>query len=372
MKTEPHETREQVEEIAATWIARRGGAAWTGADAAALQAWLDESVGHRVAYYRLNEAWTRLGDVDRPAGTVVTGAHRPRLLAIAASVLLVLAASLLASKSGLFDFTGSTPVQPVAAETPAGSLHDAVAATSNDGPGDPGIFLRAGPYHERFTTAVGAARTVTLPDGSRMMLDTDTEIRVSMDGRSRTVDLARGQGFFKVAHDPAHPFIVTAGRLRVVAVGTEFSVRRESANVRVDVAEGVTRLEGTSRNDTPAVAAAPAAAGDVLLHSGGIAHVDGDAMHIEEGQATEVERNLSWRSGMLTFRKTALADAVAEFNRYSTRKIVITDAAIASLELGGVFRSSDAEAFVRLLERTFPIDAAVRTDRIELTARRSP
>ena len=81
-------------------------------------------------------------------------------------------------------------------------------------------------------------------------------------------------------------------------------------------------------------------------------------MQIHLGQPAEVDRNLSWRSGVLTFRHTSLADAVAEFNRYGTRQIVIRDPEIAALELGGVFRSGDAEVFARLLERTFPIDAS--------------
>ena len=85
-----------------------------------------------------------------------------------------------------------------------------------------------------------------------------------------------------------------------------------------------------------------------------------------------MDRNLSWRSGVLTFRHASLADAVTEFNRYGTRQIVIRDAALAALELGGVFRSGDAEVFARLLERTFPIDATINPDLIELSARRFP
>ena len=49
--------REDIEQAAATWIAQRDSGAWSEADAASLQAWLAEAVGHRVAYYRLNAAW---------------------------------------------------------------------------------------------------------------------------------------------------------------------------------------------------------------------------------------------------------------------------------------------------------------------------
>jgi transmembrane sensor len=215
------------------------------------------------------------------------------------------------------------------------------------------------PFRQRYSTAIGATQSISLPDGSRLTLDTDSQVDVTIDGKARTVQLARGQAFFEVAHDRQRPFVVDAGRLSVTAVGTAFSVRRVGLDIRVAVAEGTVRLgQAGERED--------------LLPAGGIARADGEVVQIQLGQPTEVERNLSWRSGVLTFRHTSLADAVAEFNRYGTRQIVIRDAEIATLELGGVFRSGDAEVFAHVLERTFPIDATISLDRIELSARRSP
>jgi transmembrane sensor len=47
----------QIEEIAASWLARRDGGEWTEADQAELEAWLGASTAHRVAYIRLEVAW---------------------------------------------------------------------------------------------------------------------------------------------------------------------------------------------------------------------------------------------------------------------------------------------------------------------------
>jgi transmembrane sensor len=68
VETEPVASREDVEQAAATWIARRDGDAWTAADAASLQQWLAESAGHRAAYYRLNSAWSEAGRVRALGG----------------------------------------------------------------------------------------------------------------------------------------------------------------------------------------------------------------------------------------------------------------------------------------------------------------
>jgi transmembrane sensor len=210
----------------------------------------------------------------------------------------------------------------------------------------------------RFTTVVGGLQTIPMADGSRVTLNTDTELRIRLNDRERTVEIGQGEAFFEVAHDPARPFVVKAGERRVIAVGTQFSVRREGADLRVVVSEGTVRYEPHAR-DAPT---------PTLLPAGSVARAEGDSIQVQQLPITEAERSLTWRNGLLTFRDTPLADAVAEFNRYNTRKIVIEDPQIASLKVGGVFRSRNVEPFVRLLERGFRIRAAVGPDRIVLSA----
>jgi len=77
---------------------------------------------------------------------------------------------------------------------------------------------------------------------------------------------------------------------------------------------------------------------------------------------------LSWRSGYLVFHDVPLAEAVAEFNRYNVRKIEIDDSAVAAIKVSGKFRSTNFEAFVRLLEDGFPVRAQTTDDQIILTS----
>jgi transmembrane sensor len=76
---------------------------------------------------------------------------------------------------------------------------------------------------------------------------------------------------------------------------------------------------------------------------------------------------LSWRRGLLVFHDATLTEAAAEFNRYNTHKIRIADAAIGDLRIAGTFRSTNADAFARLLERGFPLRAEVGHNEIVLT-----
>src|SRR5688500_12914543 len=62
--------RQQAEQVAAEWIAKRDAGPWDSSDSAALEAWLNESAGNRVAYYRFNSAWQETGRLQALIGEV--------------------------------------------------------------------------------------------------------------------------------------------------------------------------------------------------------------------------------------------------------------------------------------------------------------
>jgi len=197
-----------------------------------------------------------------------------------------------------------------------------------------------------------------MPDGSKVTLNTNSEIRVAVTETERRVTLDKGEAFFEVAKDPRRPFVVHAGDKQIVAVGTKFSVRRDADAVRVVVTEGRVRLERSS-----ASGAAPLA----QLSAGTIARAAGAGTLVQEKPLDEAEEFLSWRTGFLVFRDTTLGDAVAEFNRYNMHKIVIEDPAVAAMHVGGSFRSTNVDAFVRLLQEGFQIHVDQRDEQIVLT-----
>lgn len=357
------ERTEKIEEDACDWLIRRESGHWTEADQAQLERWLDASTLNRVAFLRLEHAWTesaRLkalgagisGDLPPPPGqwnltpifeapradseqhdSGIRSVARARRLAIAASLLLTLTVGVGLSA---YQFWG--------------------------GGGD------------RYATPVGGLSSVPMSDGSKITLNTNSQLRVSMTEAECHVDLKRGEAFFEVAKDPVRPFVVEAGKKRVVAVGTKFSVRRDGESIEVVVTEGKVRVEDASRPlPTTGVEAAGSAsaegAGTVFLASGAIARADGEGVRVQRKSLQEAETHLSWRRGVLMFREQNLADIVAEFNRYNVRKVVVADPAVAGLKIEGNFRATNVDAFVRLLESGFPIRATAEEDRIVLSAR---
>jgi transmembrane sensor len=206
-----------------------------------------------------------------------------------------------------------------------------------------------------YRTAVGGLASVPMADGSKVILNTDSQIHVEVNQHERRVDLERGEAFFEVAKDASRPFVVHAGNKRVVAVGTQFSVRREADDLQVVVTEGKVRIE--SSGSPQAVVA------------GTVARASEAGVLLKKEDIAQAEESLSWRTGTLVFREMTLADAVAEFNRYNTHKIVIEDASVGSLEVAGSFRADNVDAFVRLLARGYPLRVEQHNDELIIKAR---
>jgi len=90
----------------------------------------------------------------------------------------------------------------------------------------------------------------------------------------------------------------------------------------------------------------------------------GETVTVREHQMTRVQkiadedmaRKLAWTRGRLWFDRVTLAEAVAEFNRYNHRQLVIEDPAIAGLHISGTFDATDTDSFVEAL-KTFGIHA---------------
>lgn len=328
--------RQQAEHEAAGWIARRDAGPWTTEDAAAFNAWLSASVSHRAAYYRLNGAWQEAGRLK----------------------------ALMGSRKA----SGSVNDSDESAN--ASARNDGVARIRRPWPAlAAGVLLAVGAtffiFQDRifsrndYSTIIGGLQAVPMSDGSKVTLNTDSEIRVAVTDTERRVELKQGEAFFEVAKDPKRPFVVSAGEQRIIAVGTAFSVRRQGEDVRVIVTEGKVRVEVPGKD----------AALMEPLPAGSVVRTARNEVLVQTKPVTEIEQSLSWRTGLLTFRNTPLADAIAEFNRYNARKIIIEDPAIAELEVGGIFRATNLAPFVQLLQDGFPVRATIDADRIVLRSR---
>ncbi|MBL8268364.1 FecR family protein [Steroidobacter sp.] len=358
------ESTERAEQEAAAWLMRREGVDWSETDKAHLEQWQDASLENAVAFIRLEQGWEKARRLHALAGGVEKGTVPPpgqwQISPFFEAELSLAAERRAQPPVGVAEVAGN-------ANRSNRARWGALAATVLVALGTTAYLVVDHYAADRYSTSLGVVTSVPMSDGSRVTLNTASEIRLALTDTERKVELAKGEAFFEVAKDASRPFVVDAGSKRIVAVGTAFSVRRERDEVAVVVTEGVVRLESVE----------PSGAGEVAsvatrlesLNAGKVAHATADGVLIENKEALELQEQLAWRTGYLVFNETPLANAVAEFNRYSAQKIVIDDPAVAGYRVSGKFRSTSLDAFVRLLGNAFPIEVQRERERILLTKR---
>lgn len=218
--------------------------------------------------------------------------------------------------------------------------------------------------HERspvYATAVGEERTLILPDSSTVVLDARSKIRVRYTANRRAIDLFAGQALFRVAHNPARPFVVTTNDATIRDIGTQFNVRRGETATVVTVLEGqVAAFSGRGssvENGGPSGGIDVSAGEQVIVEPRLVLR----PVHINAAVAT------AWTQGKLVFEATPLSEVVADFNRYSLKPLAIEDPRLLSLHISGTFDAGDSTQIIQFLSERFGLVAHESPDGIRLS-----
>lgn len=291
----------EIQMAASRWVIdRKVCDAWSVEEQANLDNWLNASVANRIAYLRADMAWSRTARAaalrqPAPDANAKSPVKRPR------SWHLKWIASL-----GVVALLGAGAAQ---------------------------YFY--GPHYVAYATPVGGHEILTLSDGSQLELNTDSAVRVADGSDARQVIVEKGEVYFDIRHDHVHPFVVLAQGRQINDLGTKFVVREKSDRLEIALLEGRVRVDAPDGSGKPATNMKP---GDVAVATS-------RSTVVSRRQPENLSVELSWRQGVLTFHHTALAEAVAEFNRYNSRKVVVADAKVGQLEINGKFRTNDVDMF---------------------------
>ncbi len=296
-----------IEVWAADWLQREHFWDWSSDDQIALEEWLAESSAHRVAYLRLKSGFAR---TERLVALRVPEKSEDRLL-----------------WPGIFRVAAS--VAAIAVLSMTGAFYLARSSASSEA---------------TYSTPIGGHELVRLADGSQIELNTNTVLRLSMDAGRRVAKLERGEAYFQITHDAAHPFVVETADHRVTDLGTQFSVRDEPGRIEVILVEGRARIDSAIAQDQKESA---------VLVPGDLAVATADSMSVRKEPAGAIASALGWRHDLLIFHGTTLADAAASLNRYNRNKLVIADSAAARLTINGTFGTHDVEFFARMAQSVF-------------------
>jgi len=196
----------------------------------------------------------------------------------------------------------------------------------------------AADYH----TGRGEQREITLPDGGRLTLNTDSVVDIAYDSGMRRIRLQRGEIHVATAADqqlPARPFIVETRQGRARAIGTRFTVKEEDGRSIVAVSQGLVELRP---QDVDAI---------LLVNAGERASFDRSSLSPLQKTPQGGEE---WLRGLMMAERMPLRDFLANLGRYRSG-IVRCDDSVGELAISGVFSIRDTDQTLTALTQILPI-----------------
>jgi len=182
------------------------------------------------------------------------------------------------------------------------------------------------------STEPGERTTITLADGSSVMLNADSRLTVAAAyGNERRSLQLDGEAYFEA--EPGVPFVVETSGARVRVIGTSFDVRsyEREETLSVVVTEGKVGVdpEGDTtpeRTLTPRQRAVVSTAGEMSVTSN-----------------VDLDRYLGWREGRLVFNSTPLPEVIDDLERQYGLRIALLDSELADRRLTTTFENQSFE-----------------------------
>lgn len=236
-----------------------------------------------------------------------------------------------------------------------------------------------------YTTQIGQVQEHQLADGSTLQLNTNSQVAVTYNDSQRKITLLSGEAHFEVAPNKQWPFEVYAGKGRVKALGTAFSVRFDSHNINVIVSHGEVELAAQlepapEQNPTQTLAQIEPVARLTIgqstrIKNAAITKADSNdqqpATNIIEYSPEQLAQELSWRTGYLLFAGEPLPELIKKISRYTSVNIQITDPTLNQVRVGGRFKVGELDAMLEVLETSFGIQVSHIDDHhIQLQAKK--
>ncbi|WP_333874058.1 FecR family protein [Methylobacter sp.] len=299
-----------VHELAVYWVTRLHSGNCTDRERDDFEVWLAQSKAHRIAHDEVAAFWEGLSQIEPHAA--------PQLKAARSYLRKARQSRRAFSKKHL-----------------AGILSVALIAGFSP-------FWWPWLNTDTYRTAKGESFGIELSDGSRIDLNTDTELSVQYTWTRRSVKLERGEALFSVVHNPEKPFEVIAANGRIQDIGTRFTIYRQADRVSVTVLEG----EVSVAADHNAVTQNLIPGQQISYDSTG---------QISAISQTDIDTATAWQKGQLVFKGQPLNVVLEQLGRYHDASLQVPDSRLQSLKVSGVFPINNLSLALNTIAGALPI-----------------
>lgn len=213
------------------------------------------------------------------------------------------------------------------------------------------------PVMHKLVTPKGSEYKLSLSDGTRVWLNTDSELSYpsSFDGESRVVTL-RGEAYFEVAKSSV-PFIVKTEGMDVRVLGTSFNVMSYSdePEIQVTLEEGRVQVDAQDAHQ--------------ILAPGQQA-VFAKADSLLQVRDVDTEVYTGWRKGEFVFDKETFVSVARKLSRWYDVEIVVDKSLEDECLNGSLKRYDSIQEFLNIMELTNVIDVIYSDNKVEILAKK--
>ena len=220
-----------------------------------------------------------------------------------------------------------------------------------------------------YETAHGQQRSWQLSDGSMLRLNTDSAVRVQFSRTRRSIEVTRGQVFFKAVHEARRQFRVVVGGVTLIAVGTQFEVYRPGSTALVTVIDG--RVAVLNRATSAVGTGAELPVGTLTLRASQRVRIDSGTV-ASEPWTVDLHQTEAWLNGKIEFEQRPLGEVADEFNRYASVPVEMEDASLRTILVSGVIDTADLESFIAFLQAMDDVRIDRTPARIKVFRRQRP
>lgn len=209
-------------------------------------------------------------------------------------------------------------------------------------------------FYNTMTTPAGGQYHLVLPDGTGVWLNAASSITypTAFSGRERNVSVT-GEVYFEVTKNAAMPFKVKTGEQTVEVLGTHFNVNAYSneSTVRTTLAEGKVRVTGNGST--------------IVLQPGQQAqnNRNGSLLLIHH---PDMEETLAWKDGLFRFNGTDIETIMRQVARWYNVEVIYKDK-ISEQFVAEIPRSVKVSKLLELLELTKQVHFIINNRTITVT-----
>lgn len=202
----------------------------------------------------------------------------------------------------------------------------------------------------------GQKASVTLPDGSKVWLNSQSKLTYSSDYNVNKRELQLdGEAYFEVAHNPKKPFIVKSSDICVEALGTAFGVKAyDEDNLISSIL-----MRGKVRVTTPD--------GESILVPNERVMYDKAAHKRTQNKVTNATDFTGWIHNELRFENESLEEIAKNIQRIYNVEIVFSTENIKNQRYTGTVNNNSLESILNIISLTSPVSFQISNQKVTLS-----